>query len=208
MSREVDEVHRKLQYDFYYIKYFSPWLDLLILFRTIKTMLTGLGCALTAGAVSRIVRNTGSTRKRDERDHRARRHRPAGPLDQPLREPGRQAAEDRGRHGRAEREAGDAAFAGELLGGRDGADRADTRRRPRRGPARRAAPGARAPLAISENIVIGSAALQQRQQDQHAACGRCGRTRQPANGVTRITTTAASGRQPQRVAFAEACPPR
>jgi len=40
---EVDEVHRKLQYDFYYIKYFSPWLDILILFRTIKTMLTGFG---------------------------------------------------------------------------------------------------------------------------------------------------------------------
>ena len=40
---EVHEVHRKLQYDFYYIKYFSPWLDLLILFRTIKTMLTGWG---------------------------------------------------------------------------------------------------------------------------------------------------------------------
>ena len=40
---EVHEVHRKLQYDFYYIKYFSPWLDLLILLRTIKTMLTGWG---------------------------------------------------------------------------------------------------------------------------------------------------------------------
>jgi lipopolysaccharide/colanic/teichoic acid biosynthesis glycosyltransferase len=40
---EVAEVHRKLQYDFYYIKYFSPWLDVLILFRTIKTMLTGHG---------------------------------------------------------------------------------------------------------------------------------------------------------------------
>jgi lipopolysaccharide/colanic/teichoic acid biosynthesis glycosyltransferase len=40
---EVDEVHRKLQYDFYYIKYFSPWLDVLIFFRTIKTMLTGWG---------------------------------------------------------------------------------------------------------------------------------------------------------------------
>jgi lipopolysaccharide/colanic/teichoic acid biosynthesis glycosyltransferase len=39
----VDEVHRKLQYDFYYIKYFSPWLELLILFRTVKTMLTGWG---------------------------------------------------------------------------------------------------------------------------------------------------------------------
>ncbi len=39
----VGEVHRKLQYDFYYIKYFSPWLDILIVFRTIKTMLTGFG---------------------------------------------------------------------------------------------------------------------------------------------------------------------
>ncbi len=40
---EVDEVHRKLQYDFYYIKNFSAWLDLLIFLRTIKTMLTGFG---------------------------------------------------------------------------------------------------------------------------------------------------------------------
>ncbi len=40
---EVDEVHLKLHYDFYYIKYFSPWLDLLILFRTIKTMASGFG---------------------------------------------------------------------------------------------------------------------------------------------------------------------
>jgi len=40
---EVDEVHLKLQYDFFYIKYFSPWLDVLILFRTIRTMLTGSG---------------------------------------------------------------------------------------------------------------------------------------------------------------------
>lgn len=39
----VDDVLRKLQFDFYYIKYFSPWLDLLIVFRTIKTMLTGFG---------------------------------------------------------------------------------------------------------------------------------------------------------------------
>ena len=40
---EVGEVHEKLQYDFYYIKYFSPWLDVLIFFRTIKTILTGFG---------------------------------------------------------------------------------------------------------------------------------------------------------------------
>ena len=40
---EVDDIHLKLQYDFFYIKYFSPWLDLLIVFRTIRTMLTGFG---------------------------------------------------------------------------------------------------------------------------------------------------------------------
>lgn len=40
---DVSEVNRKLQYDFYYIKYFSPWLDILILVRTIKIMITGLG---------------------------------------------------------------------------------------------------------------------------------------------------------------------
>ena len=40
---EVGDVLRKLHYDFYYIKYFSPWLDLLIVLRTIKTMLTGWG---------------------------------------------------------------------------------------------------------------------------------------------------------------------
>ncbi|GLR46380.1 glycosyl transferase [Sphingomonas astaxanthinifaciens DSM 22298] len=40
---EVDEIHEKLQYDFYYIKYFSPFLDLLIVFKTLRTMLTGFG---------------------------------------------------------------------------------------------------------------------------------------------------------------------
>ena len=40
---QLGEVHAKLHYDFYYIKYFSPWLDVLIFFRTIKTMLTGFG---------------------------------------------------------------------------------------------------------------------------------------------------------------------
>jgi lipopolysaccharide/colanic/teichoic acid biosynthesis glycosyltransferase len=39
----VDGINTKLKYDFYYIKYFSPWLDILILMRTIKTMLTGFG---------------------------------------------------------------------------------------------------------------------------------------------------------------------
>lgn len=39
----VNEVYEKLQFDFFYLKYFSPWLDTLVLFRTIKTMLTGFG---------------------------------------------------------------------------------------------------------------------------------------------------------------------
>ncbi|MER2536760.1 MAG: sugar transferase [Rhizobiaceae bacterium] len=40
---EKDEVLEKLHYDFYYIKNFSPWLDLLIVLKTISTMLTGFG---------------------------------------------------------------------------------------------------------------------------------------------------------------------
>ena len=39
----VEDVLQKLQYDFYYIKYFSPWLDMLIVFKTIRTVLTGFG---------------------------------------------------------------------------------------------------------------------------------------------------------------------
>lgn len=39
----VGDVLEKLHYDFYYIKHFSLWLDLLIVFRTIKTVLTGKG---------------------------------------------------------------------------------------------------------------------------------------------------------------------
>jgi len=40
---EVDEVLWKLHFDFYYIKYFTPWLDLLIVFRTLNTVFTGFG---------------------------------------------------------------------------------------------------------------------------------------------------------------------
>lgn len=40
---EVAEVKSKLYYDFYYIRHFSPWIDLLIVARTIRTMLTGFG---------------------------------------------------------------------------------------------------------------------------------------------------------------------
>jgi lipopolysaccharide/colanic/teichoic acid biosynthesis glycosyltransferase len=40
---EVKNATDKLRYDFYYVKYFSPWLDLLIAAKTVKTILTGFG---------------------------------------------------------------------------------------------------------------------------------------------------------------------
>lgn len=40
---EVSDVLWKLQYDFYYIKNFSFWLDLLIVARTLRTVLSGFG---------------------------------------------------------------------------------------------------------------------------------------------------------------------
>lgn len=42
-AAEVGEMNIKLQYDFYYIKHFSLWLDILIVFKTIKTIVTGFG---------------------------------------------------------------------------------------------------------------------------------------------------------------------
>ena len=39
----LDEVHIKLHYDFFYIKNFSAWLDILIVLRTIATVLNGFG---------------------------------------------------------------------------------------------------------------------------------------------------------------------
>lgn len=40
---EIEDVKTKLNFDFYYIKNFSPWLDMLIVARTVRTMLTGYG---------------------------------------------------------------------------------------------------------------------------------------------------------------------
>lgn len=40
---EVTDVRDKLYYDFYYIKNFSPWIDLLIIARTVRTIVTGFG---------------------------------------------------------------------------------------------------------------------------------------------------------------------
>jgi lipopolysaccharide/colanic/teichoic acid biosynthesis glycosyltransferase len=40
---EIEDVKQKLNYDFYYIKNFSPWLDMLIIARTVRTMMTGHG---------------------------------------------------------------------------------------------------------------------------------------------------------------------
>ncbi len=39
----VGDMKEKLEYDFYYIKHFSLWLDLLIWYKTIRTVLTGFG---------------------------------------------------------------------------------------------------------------------------------------------------------------------
>jgi lipopolysaccharide/colanic/teichoic acid biosynthesis glycosyltransferase len=40
---ELDSIHEKLAYDFYYVKYFSAWLDLVISFRTLYVLITGTG---------------------------------------------------------------------------------------------------------------------------------------------------------------------
>ena len=40
---DVDAAREKLKYDFYYIKYFSVWLDTLIVLKTLQTILTGFG---------------------------------------------------------------------------------------------------------------------------------------------------------------------
>jgi lipopolysaccharide/colanic/teichoic acid biosynthesis glycosyltransferase len=40
---EIADIRTKLQYDFYYIRNFSIWLDLVIIMKTVKTMLTGFG---------------------------------------------------------------------------------------------------------------------------------------------------------------------
>lgn len=40
---ELGDVHHKLQYDFYYIKNFSAWLDVVIVLRTIRIVLFGFG---------------------------------------------------------------------------------------------------------------------------------------------------------------------
>ena len=42
-AADVQSVTTKLQYNFFYIKHFSPWLDLLITARTVRTILTGFG---------------------------------------------------------------------------------------------------------------------------------------------------------------------
>ena len=39
----LDDVLVKLQFDFYYIKNFSAWIDILILMRTVVTVLSGFG---------------------------------------------------------------------------------------------------------------------------------------------------------------------
>jgi lipopolysaccharide/colanic/teichoic acid biosynthesis glycosyltransferase len=40
---EINDIRTKLQYDFYYIRNFSLWLDLVIVMKTVKTVFTGFG---------------------------------------------------------------------------------------------------------------------------------------------------------------------
>jgi lipopolysaccharide/colanic/teichoic acid biosynthesis glycosyltransferase len=40
---EIDDVLKKLSYDFFYISRFTFWIDMLIVVRTIKTLQTGFG---------------------------------------------------------------------------------------------------------------------------------------------------------------------
>jgi exopolysaccharide biosynthesis polyprenyl glycosylphosphotransferase len=42
-ASDVDDTRIKIQHDFYYIKYFSFWLDMLIVYKTIRTIFTGFG---------------------------------------------------------------------------------------------------------------------------------------------------------------------
>ena len=42
-AASVEDSELKLSYDLYYLKHFSTWLDLIILFRTIKTVLKAGG---------------------------------------------------------------------------------------------------------------------------------------------------------------------
>ncbi|MBY6030306.1 sugar transferase [Halomonas sp. DP8Y7-1] len=42
-ASDADDTRIKIQHDFYYIKHFSLWIDILIVFKTIKTILTGFG---------------------------------------------------------------------------------------------------------------------------------------------------------------------
>lgn len=42
-AADAEETQVKVEHDFYYIKNFSLWLDILIVFKTVKTMLTGFG---------------------------------------------------------------------------------------------------------------------------------------------------------------------
>ncbi len=40
---QIEGATGKLRYDFYYIKYLSPWLDLAILTQTVRIVLNGFG---------------------------------------------------------------------------------------------------------------------------------------------------------------------
>ena len=47
-ASSIEDSDLKLSYDLYYLRHFSTWLDLVILFRTIKTVLKAGGADLSS----------------------------------------------------------------------------------------------------------------------------------------------------------------
>jgi lipopolysaccharide/colanic/teichoic acid biosynthesis glycosyltransferase len=42
-AESIDEISRKLEYDFFYIRNISFWLDILILMKSLRTVIRGTG---------------------------------------------------------------------------------------------------------------------------------------------------------------------
>ena len=51
-ASSIEDSDLKLSYDLYYLRHFSTWLDLLILFRTVKTVLKPVGAELESNLVT------------------------------------------------------------------------------------------------------------------------------------------------------------
>ena len=54
-ANNLKEETEKMRYDLYYVKHLSLWLDLRVLFDTVKVVLFGLGATTTADVVTSSV---------------------------------------------------------------------------------------------------------------------------------------------------------